>query len=188
MPTIDTTSEDTRIYELCVLYPFPVTQKEEQEILKEVEAIVTEAGGQQVAVDKWGRRGLAYKIGGYEEGNYIIYHYEIDPSKIDEIDNALRITKGILRHMIVKPPKGYEIEKYSEKYEEWLKTRADEEVNKEKEREEAIAKKVAERAKRQVKKAETEKKEVEKAAPKTVKKEELQEELEKLISDDDLDL
>ena len=37
MPTITPTSEDTVIYELCVLYPANLSQKEEATLLKEIE-------------------------------------------------------------------------------------------------------------------------------------------------------
>lgn len=190
MPTIVPTSEDTRVYEFCVLYPYPLSQKEEQDILKEVEGIFDEAGAKQVSKDSWGRRGLAYRIEGYEEGVFVVYHYEMDPAKVKEVDNALRIMRTVLRHMVVKPPKGYQIVKFSEQYEEWLKSRKEQEANKEHERVAELERKVAERAKRKVKRVEAEKKEEEKSAPEKpqMKKEEIQEELEKLISDDDLDL
>jgi len=189
MPTIPT-SEEARVYEFCVLYPYPLSQKEEQDLMKEVEGVFDEVGAKQVSKDVWGRRGLAYRIKGHEEGVFVIYHYDMDPAKVAEVDSALRIMRGLVRHMVVKPPKGYEIVKFSENYEEWLKTRKEQEEAKEREREAALARKVAERAKRKVKKVEVEKKEVEKQAAEkpTVKKEEIQEELEKLISDDDLDL
>lgn len=184
MATLTATSEDTRVYEIAVLYPFPFTQKEEQTLLKEVEGIFAEAGGTQVAKDAWGRRGLAYKIGGYDEGNFVIYYYEFDPEKLKEMDQALRIVPGVLRHIIVKPPKGYQIVKFSEEYERWLNERETVHEKREREEEEKIRQRVADRAKRQVKKAEEMKKKevVEKKKP--MEEAELDEQLEKLISED----
>ena len=75
MTTFTPTSEDTRVYELCVLYPHPLSQKEEQDLLKEIEALFTEAGATQLHKDLWGRRGLAYKINVYEQGSYVLYYY-----------------------------------------------------------------------------------------------------------------
>ena len=186
MVTLTPASEDTRVYELCVLLPHPMGQKEEQAAVKAVEGILEEAGGKQLAKDVWGRRGLAYTIGGYDEGNFIVYHYDLDPSKLKEIDEALKILPDVLRHLVVIPPKGYEVVQYSEAYEQWLKDRENEVQEKEKEREEKIAKRIAEKAKRSVKKAEK-KAEPEKKDEK-VSKEELSEKLEELISDDDLDI
>ncbi|MDP7247198.1 MAG: 30S ribosomal protein S6 [Candidatus Peribacteraceae bacterium] len=181
---------DDRVYECCVLLPFPLSQKEEQDAMKEVEGYFEEAGGRQMAKDSWGRRGLAYPIGGSEEGTFVVYHYEMDPSRLKEIDEQLNISTTILRHMLIKPPKGYQITKYSEEYETWLKERKTVSEQKEEEKEAEIKRKVAEKAKRQVKKVEEEKK----ARPPTVpeksviEKDKLSEELEKLISDDELDI
>ena len=121
MPELTSTSEDARVYEICVLLPYPLQQKEEDQVQKEVEKLLSEAGGKQIAKDVWGRRGLAFKIGGHNDGNFIVYHYELNPENIKELGENLRLVKDLLRHMIVKPPKGYQITKYSEEYEQWKK-------------------------------------------------------------------
>lgn len=187
MPNLVPSSEDNRIYEICVLLPYPMNQKEEQDAHKEVEGIFAEAEGRQVAKDSWGRRGIAYTIKGYNEGSYVIYYYEIDPSKITEIDEALRIAPKVLRHMIVIPPKGYEIVEYGEKYKQWLKERESESEKRDKSKEEKLQKQVVERAKREVRKAEEQKKDA-KEAKKPMEEKSIEEGLEKLISDSDIDI
>lgn len=188
MPTLTPSSEDVRIYEVTVLYPYPMNQKEESDLLKEIDAIFAEAGAKLVESDKWGRRGLAYTIKGHDEGNFIVYYYEMDPSKLQEIDEALHILQGALRHIIVKPPKGYELVKFSESYDTWLKERETESEKKERAREEKIKKQVAERAKRQVKRAGEKKAETQKEDAGTVDEGQISDQLDKIISDDELDL
>jgi len=189
MPTLTSTSEDTRVYECAVLYPYPISQKEEQDVLKEVEKHFSEVGAKQMSKDLWGRRGLAYPIKKSNEGCFVIYHYELDPSKLKELDISLRITHGVLRHMFVKPPKGYEVIKYSENYEAWLKEGKDDVGREEKEKEEELQKQVADKAKRQVRRAKEEKKEsIEEKTAVPIEQKKLDEELEKLISDDELDI
>src|SRR3989338_8938280 len=190
MPDYDTIigEADTRLYECCVLYPHPIPQKEEKELLESVEEIFEEAKARQVAKDLWGRRGLAYPIKGYTEGSFAVYHYEMDPSAVKETNMSLQIAQGILRHLLIKPPKGFQITKFSESYEKWLKERESEEDRKIAGKEEELKKKVAEKAKRQVKKAEEEKKiKIQETADKPVAEDKLAEELEKLISSDELD-
>jgi small subunit ribosomal protein S6 len=177
---------DTRLYECVVLYPHPFGEKEERDLLKNVEALFTDAGALLVSKDLWGRRGLAYTIGEYDEGRFVVYHWMLDPAKLKEIDRALRIEKGVLRHMIVKPPKKYQIVKYSEKYEQWLKQRGEEQHIAAQVEEEKVRERVAERAKRQLARTSERKKEKEPAAP--MEKKELTQEIDKLISDDSLDL
>ncbi|MDD4628560.1 MAG: 30S ribosomal protein S6 [Candidatus Peribacteraceae bacterium] len=185
MPTITPTSEDTVIYELCVLYPANLSQKEEAALLKEIEGFFSEAGGKQIAKDAWGRRGLAYPIKKEIEGNFVIYHYELDPSKLKEIDRQLHILPNLMRHLIVKPPKGYVITKYSEHYVQWLKDRSTAVETEKKEEEKKLQKKMTDRAKVQAKRAEAQKKETKAPA---MEKEALSEKLEQIISDKDIGL
>lgn len=183
----DITDEDTRIYEFCFLYPSTLSQKEENELLKEIEKIIEETGAKQISKDPWGKRGLAYKIKGHTEGNYIVYYYEMKPKSILEIDTTLRITPNILRHIVVKPPKGYQVTSFSEEFVKWLKDREEEGDRKKKEKEDRLAKRVAEKAKRQVKRVAAKKDEETVDKPKADKKQ-ISDELDKLISDDDLDI
>jgi small subunit ribosomal protein S6 len=187
MPSVTPSSEDVRIYELCVLYPHPFGQKDENELLKEIETMFDEAGAKQVAKDKWGRRGLAYPIKGSTEGNFVIYYYEMEPKKLRDIDTQLRILKGVLRHMFVKPPKQYQIVKFSESYEKWLKERENVDEKRSREREEKLKDQVAKKAKRQVQRTtEKQKEETRPAAP--MSEEAIKQKLDKLISDDQVDL
>jgi len=186
MPTITPTSEDTVIYELCVLYPATLSQKEEAALLKEIEGFFSEAGGRQIARDAWGRRGLAYPVKKETEGNFVIYHYELDPSKLREIDRQLHILPNLLRHLIVKPPKGYEITKYSEHFEQWLKDRSAAVETKKKDEETKLQKKVTDRAKVQAKRVEAQKKDAPKAP--AMEEKALAEKLEEIISDKDIGL
>lgn len=186
MPSLVPTSEDTRIYEWCILYPYPFGQKEEAELLRDIEALFTEVGAKQVAKDKWGRRGLAYSIGGFKEGNYVVYYYEMDPSKVKEVDVQLRIMKGVLRHLFIKPPKNYQIVEYSEAYQQWLKDREQIGEQRAREREEKLKEQVARKAKRQAKMADEKKKE--QPAKPAISSKDLTEKLDKLISDDKVDL
>ena len=187
MATLTPASEDTRIYECCILYSHPMTQKEESDLLKEIDALFAEANAVKISEDKWGRRGLAYTIKKHDEGNFIVTYWEMDPSKLKEIDTQLRILPGILRHLIVIPPKGYQVVEHSKTYAEWKQNQGANEGAQESEKEEEIKRRVAAKAKRQVKSAEEEKAKTEEDS-KPLEKEKLSKELEKLISDDELDI
>jgi small subunit ribosomal protein S6 len=180
------TSDEVRLYEVAVLYPYPMNQKEESELLKGIEEIFAEAGGKQLFKDAWGRRGLAYKIGGFSEGNFVIYYYELDPSKLDEIDEALRILKGMLRHMIVKPPKKYQISAYADYEKKWKEQSRLEGERKIQEKEDKKLKQVVDKARRTT--TQTRERVKKDDAAKPVTGEALNKQLEKLISDKDLEL
>lgn len=182
-------SEDTRIYEIAVLYPFPMGQKEEQDLLKAIDEHFAEAGATVVMKDVWGRRGLAYAIGGFMEGNFIIYYVDMPAGNVRELDRQMRILKGLLRHMIIKPPKQYRAVPYADLYTQWQEHRSHEGERVAQEREEKLRQRVLEKAKRQTKRVEAKKKE-EKAETKAPAPSagSIDAQLNKLISDDDLDL
>lgn len=173
-------TEDGRIYECAILYPYPMNQKEESDLLKGIEEIFAEAEAKVLLKDSWGQRGLAYKVGGYEDGNFVIFYLEMDPSKLKELDTSLRILKGVLRHMIIKPPKKYVIAPMADSLQKWKEQTRMEGERKAAEKEEKLKKQVVEKAKRVPKKKAVE----EKAAP----TETIAEGLEKLISDKDLEI
>lgn len=180
MPVHVPSSEDVRLYECAVLYPSPMNQKEENELLKAIEEIFAEAKGTQILKDVWGPRGLAYKIGGFQEANIIIYYYELDPSKIKEIERQLSILKGVLRNLIIKPPKNYDIVPLAGRLDQWKEQiRMDREVRV-REKEEKKLKQVVDKVKRAPKKKMVE----EKAAP----TESVEEGVDKLMSDTDLSI
>src|SRR3989338_1567072 len=157
MPSLTPSTEDRVVYEIAVLYPI-LSQKEEQQMLKEVEGIFAEAGGLQVAKDAWVRRGLAYPVKNHKEGNFVIYYYDLEPGKVLEIELALKIEKNVLRHLVVKPPKGYQIVKYSELYEKWLKERETVDQVRTREKEEKLKDQVAKKAKQQARRTDERKK------------------------------
>lgn len=189
MTSLVPTSEDTMIYEFCVLYPVNLSQKEEQILLKGIDEIFAEAEGRQVAKDAWGRRGLAYPIKKQTEGNFLILYYEMNPQKLKEVDKQLRILPNILRHLMVKPPKGYQLVKFSEAFEQWQKDKVTAVETKRKEEETKLQRKVVEKAKRDAKRTEVKKTEVKKKeATSTLEEADLSKKLDELISDDSIGL
>lgn len=190
MPTITPSSEDVQVYEIAVLYAADLSQKDEAQLLKRVEEHFADAEGKQLFKDQWSSRGLAFSVKGHREGKYVIYYYEIAPGKVREIDTAIRLDKDVLRHMIVIPPKGYEAVSFEDKYKEWIDNRETAAVQKQREREEKLKAKVEAKAKMDVKRMEAQKRkrkeEAEEAGP--VQSEKISAELEKLISDEDLDI
>jgi small subunit ribosomal protein S6 len=184
MPTLIPSSEDVRVYEIAVMYQPDLDQKAEAALLAEVEGFFQEAQGKLLFKDPWSKRGLAYKIGGHAEAKFVIYYEEMPPETVRELDRQLRLLKGILRHLIIIPPKGYEAVSYEGRYQEWLKTRETVADVRDRKKEERLKQTVVTQAKRATKRFETKKE-----TPKEpLKVQELEKQLEKLISDDDLKL
>ena len=184
MVTLIPSSEDVRIYEIAVMVQPDLQPKEEAELIKGVDDLLAEAQAKLLFKDVWSKRGLAYKIKGHAHAKFIIYYIELDPSKIRDIDHQLRLIKGVLRHLVVIPPKGYEAVGYEEKYQQWLKTRETVGERRTREKDEAAKQAVIAKAKRETKRVHEKKPE----AKPELKMEQLEQQLDKLISDTDLKL
>lgn len=175
------TSETVRLYEVIILLP-NLSEGDLLQALRSMELLFTEKGGKQLHKDPWGRQGLAYRIRGHQEGQYVVYLYELSPDSMQAIDAALRLEKGVLRHLLVKVPKHYDVTTFAERFALWKKEEEQQKVLQESKQEEAMKWRIAQRTA----KAAAPKVELKPGAP--VEGKALEEELSKLISDEDLHL
>lgn len=178
----DLAEEEARLYEFAVLYPASLSQKEEQGVVRGITTLLEEAGGKLVERDMWSTRGLAYPIHGHREGKFLILHYTIDPVRVREVDQQLRIMKGVLRHLILTVRGVGPMVKFSERYDRWLKEEETKEQTQKTEREEHVRRQIAERARRQAYRP------TKKAERTEVKEEQITEQIQKIITDKDIDV
>ena len=94
-----------RTYELIYVLKPDAPETEVADLHKQVADIVERMGG---TIDKtenaapWGRRRLAYEIGHHKEGFYVLEVITGSAELMKEIDRRLRVTEGLLRHLIVR--------------------------------------------------------------------------------------
>jgi small subunit ribosomal protein S6 len=55
---------------------------------------------ENMQIDHWGRRQLAYKIGPRESAYYVISRFDAEPTVLPEFERALRLEEGVLRYLI----------------------------------------------------------------------------------------
>ena len=71
-------------------------------ISKQIDEIVTQAGGNVLVNRLWMEQKLAYPIDKHQKGTYWLAYYEIDGPAIPKIDRALHLCEPVLRHMTIK--------------------------------------------------------------------------------------
>lgn len=54
----------------------------------------------EISVDHWGRRQLAYKIGPRETGYYVIARFHASPAVLPEYERAMKLDDGVVRYLI----------------------------------------------------------------------------------------
>jgi small subunit ribosomal protein S6 len=69
--------------------------------IEKIKEIVVANGGEVVAVEKWGRRKLAYEIRKKKEGIYTLIRFTGEPSILPVIGRRYQLHEHLLRHIIV---------------------------------------------------------------------------------------
>ena len=64
--------------------------------------LVDKNGGKVENVNKWGKRRLAYQIGQNTDGYYVVLTLQGENQTVNELDRILKITDGVIRHMIIR--------------------------------------------------------------------------------------
>ena len=55
---------------------------------------------EEISLDHWGRRQLAYKIGPRETGYYVIAKFHATPQVLPEYERAMKLDDGVVRYLI----------------------------------------------------------------------------------------
>lgn len=86
-------------YEAMIVF----SVKDGEEAAKAVEAKFAEmiaAEAEDVSVDEWGKKKLAYAINYETEGYYVVWNFTAKPDFPAELERILNITDGVLRFLV----------------------------------------------------------------------------------------
>ncbi len=92
-----------REYELmCVLNP-ELDEAGQEAQNERIKTLITSRKGEVINVEPWGRRRLAYPIGGFRDGIYLVTRFKMPPEETDALERSLRLTESVIRHLVVRP-------------------------------------------------------------------------------------
>lgn len=106
-----------RNYEMAMALKPLLPDDVRKAIHKEFVDLVKKLGGEVLDVDVWGKRYLAYKINGHNEGYYIVYTFTLLPENVSEIRRQMELKQEVLRYMVVEADNIEEIGKKIKKKE-----------------------------------------------------------------------
>lgn len=70
--------------------------------LDRVTQLIQEKGGEVRAVDRWGKRRLAYPIKRFNEGFYAVMQFGLDPEAVRGLEGNLELAEDIIRYLVVR--------------------------------------------------------------------------------------
>src|SRR3954453_2569421 len=92
----------SRQYELIYILPPETAEQQANELHGQVSDIVSRMNGQIEKTDNWGRRKLAYEIGKFKEGVYVLEVINGSGELMKELDRRLKVIDEVVRHLIVR--------------------------------------------------------------------------------------
>jgi small subunit ribosomal protein S6 len=91
-----------RIYEVIFILQPDLAEEEADRLISQMEGVVTSTGGTIRKVDKMGQRHLAYAIGKYREGRYVLFVLECEVATVKELERRLRVTDPVMKFLTVR--------------------------------------------------------------------------------------
>jgi small subunit ribosomal protein S6 len=79
-----------------------VAEEDADKLIAGFTATITGGGGSVKAVEKMGRRKLAYMVRKFNDGNYVLLTVESDGSVVAELERRLRVTEPVIKFLTVR--------------------------------------------------------------------------------------
>lgn len=89
-------------YEIVFIIRPDIDDAATKEAIERAEATITDAGGQLLERDDWGKRKLAYPINKHTKGHYVLLNIVAPPTLILELERKFRIDDRVIRFLSVK--------------------------------------------------------------------------------------
>ena len=93
-----------RPYETMIVFDTSVDAQAIQISLDKALETIRSHGGNPGAIDRWGKRPLAYEIGKRKEGYYVVVEFAGEPGTVTELDRILGLADEVIRFKIMRLP------------------------------------------------------------------------------------
>ncbi len=90
-----------RTYEVTYILSPEMEEEQVTELQEKFTNMVTEAGGEIVNIDNWGKRKLAYEIEGKNEGIYVITKFNSQSEAAENLRRNLKISDQVLKALVI---------------------------------------------------------------------------------------
>ena len=93
-----------RPYETMIVFDTAVDAQAIQASLDRALDTIRNFGGTPGAIDRWGKRPLAYEIKKRKEGYYVVVEFVGEPATVAELDRILGLADEVMRFKIIRQP------------------------------------------------------------------------------------
>ena len=94
------------IYEILYIIPSKFSETEIEGVMARVQKMLEDAGAKVQDTKNLGKIKLAYPIKTVTHGTYVLTYVQYEGDNLKKIDQDLRLSEDILRHVMLKRPSG----------------------------------------------------------------------------------
>ncbi len=94
--------ESARNYELVVVLNPETTEDEVAAAVQTVDEMIKENGGTITEHESWGLKRLAFPVRKFNEGNYLLTRFSLEPGSVAELNRNLQASEDVLRFLVMK--------------------------------------------------------------------------------------
>jgi small subunit ribosomal protein S6 len=93
-----------REYEVTIIVQPQLEEEGRKELIARVsDWLVPDADDDNKPVENhWGSRQLAYPIGNFTNGYYVLFEAKVDPARIKDVERNMQYNEDLLRYLIVR--------------------------------------------------------------------------------------
>src|SRR3982750_814858 len=91
-----------RVYEVLFIVAPNTEEGDTDALITQLSDVITNQGARIAKVDRMGRRRLAYPIGKFKEGYYVILTVEGTGAEIAEVERRMRVNDAVIRYITIR--------------------------------------------------------------------------------------
>lgn len=90
-----------KTYELMLVIAPEFDSSKVEEFSVKITQLIEAVGGKVEKKDWWGKRNLAYKVGGHNEGSYLLLGLTLPPTEVSNLKKKIHLEEKIIRHLLI---------------------------------------------------------------------------------------
>lgn len=91
-----------RKYETIFILDPDLEEGQTQSTVEKAKGIITQAQGEILKIEDWGKRKLAYKVKKKDKGHYILIHFLGSPTLLSELERNFRVMDAVIKFQSVR--------------------------------------------------------------------------------------
>jgi small subunit ribosomal protein S6 len=91
-----------RKYETIFILDPDLEEEHAQSTIEKAKGIITQADGEILKVEDWGKRKLAYEVKKKSKGHYILIHFSGTPALLSELERNFRVMDAVIKFQSVR--------------------------------------------------------------------------------------